>query len=68
MSDGCTGFQFLEYFFDIRHCCVVHDAGGSDGLLLDCLLNNTPAYLAVPVALCVVLMMIGRPVYRWLKK
>lgn len=42
LSDGCTGFQWLERFFSIRPCCVVHDLGGTDGQLLDCLLNNTP--------------------------
>lgn len=63
-SDGCTGFQWAEWLFDIRSCCVAHDFGGSDGALLDCLLNNTPAWLGVPVILAVALMYALRPIVR----
>lgn len=63
-SDGCTGFQWLEQFFPIRACCEVHDAGGSDGTLLDCLMANTPEWSWVLVTLCVALMVLARPIYR----
>ena len=68
LSDGCTGFWFLERFFNIRQCCVVHDAGGSDWLLTNCLWENTPGWAVAPVALCVAVMILFRPVYRWFKK
>jgi len=68
MSDGCTGFWLFELFFPIRDCCVVHDAGGSDGTLLDCLLSATPPWAWPVVALCVAIMIFFRPVYHWLKK
>ena len=67
ISDGCTGFWFLEVLFGIRPCCVFHDIGGSDGTLLDCLLQNTPTELAPLVALCVAVMILFRPVYHRLK-
>lgn len=72
-SDGCTGFQWLEGFFPtIRDCCVVHDAGGSDGTLLDCLQAGLPPWAWAAAALCVGLMIGLRPVYvvwqRWRKK
>ncbi|WP_299347631.1 hypothetical protein [uncultured Maritalea sp.] len=67
MSDGCTGFQWLEGFFEIRQCCVIHDAGGSDGVLLDCLLANTPPEISILVVFCVFLMALFRPIYRMIK-
>ena len=68
-TDGCTGFQFLEPLFPaIRQCCAVHDAGGSDGLLLDCLQSAVPPWAWAPAALCVALMILFRPVYVALKR
>lgn len=67
-SDGCSGFQLLELIFPIRDCCVVHDSGGSDGLLLDCLMANTPGWTHVLVAICVAIMILFRPVYRFIKQ
>jgi hypothetical protein len=67
ISDGCTGFSFLEPFFTIRGCCVVHDTGGTDGQLLDCLMANTPGWSWPLVALCVAAMIFFRPLYHWAK-
>ncbi|GLQ09253.1 hypothetical protein GCM10007913_11850 [Devosia yakushimensis] len=66
-GDGCTGFQWLEAHFPIRACCDVHDAGGSDGTLLDCLAAATPDWALPIVVLCVFLMVVFRPLYQWLK-
>lgn len=66
-SDGCTGFQLLELVVPIRTCCEVHDAGGSDGVLLDCLLAATPVWSWGLVGLCVALMLLFRPIYHLLK-
>ncbi len=67
LSDGCTGFQWAEWLFTVRACCDVHDFGGSDGTLLDCLLANTPEWTWPLVGLCVVLMLLFRPLYRLFK-
>lgn len=66
-GDGCTGFQWFEQFFPIRACCDVHDMGGSDGTLLDCLLNNTPQWSWAIVGFCVAVMLLLRPIYRLVK-
>lgn len=66
-GDGCTGFQWLEPLVAIRTCCDLHDMGGSDGTLLDCLLNATPAWSWPLVGLCVTLMLLARPFYHLLK-
>lgn len=67
MSDGCTGFWVFEWFFHISACCSVHDAGGTDGTLLDCLMQNTPHWAWPVVALCVAVMVLFRPVYNLIK-
>jgi hypothetical protein len=65
-SDGCTGFQWAELIFPaIRACCVVHDAGGSDGLLLDCLQSSVPEWVWPFAAVGVALMVLFRPIVRW---
>ena len=66
-SDGCTGFQLLELLLPIRSCCEVHDAGGSDGMLLDCLLQHTPSWSWGIVGACVAIMLTLRPLYHLLK-
>lgn len=68
VSDGCTGFWFAEWLFPIRQCCVDHDFGGTDGMLLDCLLFNTPSWAWPAVAACVALMILLRPLYHLLKR
>jgi hypothetical protein len=67
-SDGCTGFWLFERLFPaIRDCCVAHDLGGSNGVLLDCLESVLPGW-AYPVAgICVALMIVFRPLYRAIK-
>ena len=69
VSDGCTGFWLFEAIFPaIRDCCAVHDAGGSNGVLLDCLQSVLPSWAYVIAAFCVALMILFRPVYRKVKK
>lgn len=69
ISDGCTGFWWAEWLFpSITQCCMIHDGGGSDGALLDCLLLNTPPRVAPLVAICVAVMILLRPLYHWLKR
>lgn len=67
-SDGCTGFWWAELFFEVRDCCVAHDLGGTDGVLLDCLMAATPEWAWPVVALCVAVMVLFRPAYHWLKR
>lgn len=68
LSDGCTGFQWAEWIFpSIRSCCEAHDGGGSDGLLLDCLQANIPEWAWPFAALGVALMILFRPIVRWLR-
>lgn len=69
MTDGCSGFWLLEWIFpSITNCCTVHDMGGTDGALLDCLQAALPAWAWAPAALCVALMVLFRPVYNWIKR
>jgi hypothetical protein len=67
VSDGCTGFGWAEHFFPIRTCCEIHDNGGTDGQLLDCLMNATPEWSWALVGFCVALMILLRPIYRLIK-
>jgi len=67
ISDGCTGFQWAEALFPVRACCEIHDAGGTDGGLLDCLMQNTPPTTWPIVGLCVAVMILVRPAYRWFR-
>lgn len=69
VSDGCSGFQWAEWIFPaIRDCCVVHDLGGSNGALLDCLQAVLPHWAYVIAGFCVALMILVRPLYRALKR
>lgn len=68
-TDGCSGFWVLEWIFPkISQCCSVHDLGGTDGVLFDCLQLVLPAWAWAPAAFCVALMVLFRPVYNWLKR
>lgn len=61
VTDGCTGFWWAELIWPIYECCVEHDFGGSDGVLLDCIIGaGVPAALA---ALAVFIMAFFRPIY-----
>lgn len=69
-SDGrCTGFPsgFLKWNWSA--CCTVHDAGGTDGQLMSCLLDNTPMLAMPVVCLAGCVMGLCRPIYnvgqRW---
>lgn len=69
MTDGCSGFWWLESIFTgIRACCDAHDLGSSDGTLLDCLLAALPPWAWAPAAGCVALMILLRPLYQRLKR
>ena len=65
VTDGCTGFWWAELIWPIHQCCVEHDFGGTDGVLLDCIITaGVPAALA---AFAVFGMAFWRPVYEaWL--
>ena len=68
LSDGCTGYGLFEWIWPaIRDCCAVHDYGGTDGQLLDCLQSALPGWAWAPAALCVALMILLRPIYRLFK-
>lgn len=68
-SDGCTGFWPLEGLFPkITACCSVHDFGGSDGTLLDCLQSALPPWAWAIAAFCVAVMILFRPIYNLIKR
>jgi hypothetical protein len=69
MTDGCTGFWWTEWLFPaVRQCCDVHDLGGTDGALLDCLAGAVPVWAYPIAAAFVVVMIVFRPLYRALKR
>lgn len=69
-TDGCTGFPDHVAGLDLTQCCSIHDDGGRDGALIDCLidLNPTSGVWGFVVIVCVLLMYIGRPVYNLLQR
>lgn len=68
-SDGeCTGFPEGVGPFDWSHCCVIHDAGGSDGQLADCISKAVPGVFEGLVYFCIMLMIFARPVYNVLQR
>ena len=69
MTDGCTGFWLFQLIWpSITECCTVHDMGGSDGVLFDCLVAALPWYLWIFVPLCIGVMGLCRPVYNMIKR
>jgi hypothetical protein len=72
-TDGCTAMPDGIGAPVCRECCALHDAGGSDGALLDCvtLAARDAGYEAAAplIALAVAVMVLLRPVYnlgqRW---
>lgn len=69
VTDGCSGFQWLQGAFPkIVQCCAVHDTGGTDGMLMDCLQGVLPEWAWAPMAFCVALMVLFRPAYNLWKK
>lgn len=68
-ADGqCTGFPDSLGPWDWHQCCVQHDAGGTDGQLLDCVASSVPGWAEVIVVLCIALMVLLRPIYTWLQR
>jgi len=69
VTNGCTGFGWAEWLFpSIRACCDVHDLGGTDGTLLDCLQQVLPPWAWAIAAFCVALMILFRPIYNQIKR
>lgn len=69
-TDGCTGFPDSLFGRDFTACCTVHDEGGSDVVLLNCL-NEAVGdewWFLILVFLAVLLMKTFRPVYNLLQK
>lgn len=69
-ADGrCTGFPGGVGPWDWSHCCQVHDLGGSDGGLVDCVIAAAPGLPAAVVLAAVTVMALFRPLYnlaqRW---
>ena len=70
-ADGrCTGFpNGIPWFnWDWSDCCVIHDLGGSDGTLIDCVAAATPGLPIVFVISAVGLMALYRPAYNVLQR
>lgn len=67
-SDGCSMFQWTELFFPAtRACCELHDFGGTDGQLLDCLFGVLPWWAYAVASFFVAAMVLFRPIYQRLK-
>lgn len=69
-TDGCTGFPDKFMGKDLSQCCKVHDGGGTDGLLLDCIvaLDPTSFFWEFLIILAVLLMHTFRPIYNLLQR
>jgi len=68
-ADGrCTGFPNGLGRWQWGHCCVEHDAGGSDVDLFGCLLKAVPIAAGPLAAFGVGLMMSARPIYNQLQR
>ena len=69
MIDGCTGFWLVQGIFpSITACCSIHDMGGTDGMLLDCLQHGLPSWAWAISAACVAAMVALRPIYNWMQR
>lgn len=69
-SDGaCTGFPSGIGDWDWSACCLAHDAGGTDGQLVDCIAQAASGLPIVVILAAVSVMALFRPVYnlgqRW---
>lgn len=66
-SDGqCTGVPGVNPA--TTACCVEHDAGGSDGRLLDCAVDANPGIPAAIICGAIFLMALLRPAYNQLQR
>lgn len=65
---SCSGFEWTEWLWPaLTACCDVHDAGGTNGTLLDCIETVLPGWAYPIAAVFVVVMIWARPLYRSLK-
>lgn len=63
----CTAWMQSFLGFNLKQCCVVHDLGGSDELLAQCIANLSP--LMIPMAGLMYLgVKFGKPLYKRLLK
>lgn len=68
-SDGvCTGFPDSAFGFDWSACCLAHDLGSTDGMLLDCLQSSVPPWAWPAVGFAITIMIFWRPVYNLLQR
>lgn len=69
-TDGCTGFPDHIGTKDLTYCCAIHDDGGSDGALVDCLTALDPSayWWALAVIIGVAAMRVLRPCYNLLQR
>lgn len=68
-SDGhCTGFPDGIGPWNWQACCMVHDEGGSDGRLLDCIAGTVPSWAEIIVVIAIGGMVFFRPLYNVLQK
>lgn len=65
---GCTGFPDGMFGLDWSACCALHDAGGGDGALLDCLQQTVPTWAWPLAGIAVAAMITARPIYNWLQR
>lgn len=70
ITDGCTGFPDQIGQRDLTQCCAVHDLGGSDALLQQCLteIDPTTGWWVTLVVVGVFLMKMCRPIYNQFQK
>lgn len=69
LGDGvCTGFPSHLGPWDWTVCCAVHDLGGSNGQLLDCISAQVPAWAQATVAFAIALMILLHPAYEWMQR
>jgi hypothetical protein len=67
---GCTGFLsgIRELGWNWTHCCIAHDLGGSDGMLVDCIAAAAPGLPLVIILAGVTVMALFRPLYNFCQR
>lgn len=63
----CTWWPDEWFGQSITHCCIQHDLGGSDLDLARCVYETNPWLLPV-AGLMLVGVILGRPIYRAIKR
>lgn len=69
-TDGCTGFPDSVGGHDLSQCCSIHDDGGTDGQLMDCVdaaVGGEWVWIVL-AGIAIALMRVFRPVYNQLQK